>query len=90
MTTACLNGPAVRAWRSARGFTLKQLAERTQTTPSHISAMELGDKQPSWQMVERLAQAFEITPAVIINSPAPVNADTWPFAKGRARAERAA
>lgn len=39
--------------------TLRQLAEETGISYQHISDIELGKKDPSWEKLERLARALK-------------------------------
>jgi transcriptional regulator with XRE-family HTH domain len=54
-------GAHLRALRTARGLTQRQLAERCESNEPFISNLERGVKIPSLSMLIRLAHALECT-----------------------------
>ena len=53
-------GELVKFWRSARHYSQQTLAEKTGTTPRHISFLETGRSQPTTDMIVRLSQALDL------------------------------
>lgn len=51
----------IKRLRKDNGWTIKELARRTDMNPPHISRIETGKYQPSLETVEKLALAFEVT-----------------------------
>lgn len=56
---------AFRIIRAAFGLRQSELAERMPITASQLSLIEAGKRQPSLRVVDALAQAVEIPPALI-------------------------
>ncbi len=48
-------GRAIRVLRAERGFTQKQLADMTHTSPSRISLIECGRRDPNLRLLELYA-----------------------------------
>ncbi len=59
-------GAHLRALRSARGLTQKQLADRCESNEPFISNLERGVKIPSLSMLIRLAEGLECTMCVLV------------------------
>ena len=55
-------GSEMRQVRKARQLTLKQVAEETGISVSHLSAIERGAASPSLDVVHKIAQALDIEP----------------------------
>jgi transcriptional regulator with XRE-family HTH domain len=53
-------GKALRIARAIAGLQQKELAELAGIDPSHISLIEIGKRNPSVDMVEKLAKALQI------------------------------
>jgi transcriptional regulator with XRE-family HTH domain len=54
-------GARIRSLRSARGLTQEAVAARTDLTQKYVSALERGERTPSWGTLMAIAhQAFEI------------------------------
>ena len=53
--------PPVRVWRTHRGLTLAELAERTGTTDSTLSSIESGRKQGSVELFRRIARVLDVS-----------------------------
>lgn len=51
-------GAALRALREESGFTREQLCDRTEISVRHLSAIELGDKNPSSGTMIRLIRSM--------------------------------
>ena len=51
---------ATRLVRAARGISQGELAVRAQCSPSSISLIESGDREPSMKMAEALARALNV------------------------------
>lgn len=56
----------IRALRLERGWTLAELAERAQTSPSQIMKLEKATRRLDFDWVTKLAQAFEISERELI------------------------
>lgn len=61
-------GAVLRAHRLERELTLEQLSERVGVVHSFIHSLESGKKQPSLQMVLKLAAALGIRPGELVNA----------------------
>jgi len=59
-------GRILRRLRNAKGWSQEDLAVRLEISRSHIGRLETGEKQPSLNMLFRLADALEVQPSVII------------------------
>lgn len=55
-------GVVLRRLRHEHGFSQEVLGSRSKTQRKHISALELGDKQPTLKTIFRIAHALEIAP----------------------------
>ena len=60
-------GAHLRALRTARGLTQKQLADRCESNEPFISNLERGVKIPSLSMLIRLAEALECTMCELVH-----------------------
>ena len=56
------------ALRLATGLSQTQLAERVETSQSHIARIELGKTDPGTDMVVRLAAALHVDPIAVFNA----------------------
>ena len=63
-------GVVLRAYRHDRGLTLEQLSERVGVVHSFIHSLESGKKQPSLQMILKLAVALGVRPGELVNAAA--------------------
>ena len=55
-------GEKVRTLRKRQGYTLKQMAEILQfDSHSYLSAVEFGKKQPSVELVVKIAVLFDVS-----------------------------
>lgn len=61
-------GVVLRAYRQDRGLTQEQLSERVGVVHSFIHSMESGKKQPSLQMVFKLAAALDVRPGELVDA----------------------
>ncbi|MDL2316321.1 helix-turn-helix domain-containing protein [Desulfovibrio sp. OttesenSCG-928-A18] len=61
-------GVVLRAYRQERGLTLEQLSERVGVVHSFIHSLESGKKQPSFDMVLRLAAALNVRPGEFVDA----------------------
>ena len=64
----CLFSFNVRKWRTDKGLTQSQLAEKTGISVRHLSDIERADTFPSPEIIETIALAFEI-PSYILFLP---------------------
>lgn len=60
-------GEVLRAYRLEKQLTQEQLSERVDVIRPFISALENGTRQPSLDMVLRLAKALDITPGKLVD-----------------------
>lgn len=56
---------AVRLLRATKDLTQKELAERAKIDPAYLSMIETGRRNPSRDMLERLAGAAEIPTSLL-------------------------
>jgi transcriptional regulator with XRE-family HTH domain len=61
-------GVVLRAYRQERELTQEQLSERVGVVHSFICSMESGKKQPSLNMVLRLAAALGVRPGELVDA----------------------
>lgn len=54
-------GERVRSYRSERGYTLQELAERAELSPSYLSEIEKGRKKPSLKALEKISRALDVS-----------------------------
>ncbi len=60
-------GEILRAYRLERQLTQEQLSERVDVLRSFISSLENGTRQPSLDMILRLAKALDVTPGKLLD-----------------------
>ena len=53
-------GDTLRAERTERGLTLKQVAEGAHVSVSYLAEIERGEKDPSSKVVENIARSLDI------------------------------
>ncbi len=56
----------IRQWRTYRGLTLEQLAERLDMTASNLSMLERGQRGYAQETLERLADALQTDAASLL------------------------
>lgn len=59
-------GQVLKKWRKAEGLTQADLAERSDLHDTYISFLERGLRQPSLEVVLRLAEALETDGAQLV------------------------
>jgi transcriptional regulator with XRE-family HTH domain len=59
-------GQAIRSLRSRKGLSQKALAESAQITPSFLSQVEGGHRVASLTVLQRISDALDIAPEVLI------------------------
>ncbi|MGS2645955.1 helix-turn-helix domain-containing protein [Streptosporangium sp. G12] len=69
VTTIQQHGPAIRALRIKDGLSVEGLADMVGCVQSVISHIELEDKRPSEQMLNRIARALHVPVAAISREP---------------------
>ena len=57
---------AVREFRVERGMSQAELARRAGVTPSHVSLVESGKRQPSLGTLTRLSEALRVEPGRLL------------------------
>lgn len=65
-------GPRLRRLRQDRGWTLQQLVEVVGTDTGNLSRIERGEYYPRMEMLENIAQAFDLTVAELFTYGDPV------------------
>lgn len=55
-------GTAIRRLRTAAGFSQSKLAERLDVQASYISHLEAGRREPSLDLIRRMAEVLELPP----------------------------
>lgn len=58
-------GQAVKAIRTANGLTQEDLAAKADLHPTYISDVERGVRNPSWDVIARLAEGMGVPVATI-------------------------
>src|SRR5690625_4450272 len=53
-------GRRLRHFRARAGLTLRELAQAAETTPSHLSLIENGHREPRLALLKRLAEVLSI------------------------------
>jgi len=61
-------GIVLRIYRQEKGLTQEQLGERVDVVRSFICSLENGKRQPSLQMVLKLADALGVEPGDLVNA----------------------
>jgi transcriptional regulator with XRE-family HTH domain len=51
-------GTKLKELREAKGLTRYALAKLAGTSPIHVDGLEKDERQPSWEMVQRIAAAL--------------------------------
>jgi transcriptional regulator with XRE-family HTH domain len=55
----------VKNYRALRGFSQMKLAELCNTSTSYIGQIEIGNRFPSLEMIEKIAKALQIRPNLL-------------------------
>ena len=58
----------IKKYRKLRHLTQEQLAEKTNSSTNYIGTIETGKKFPSLNMIERIAEALEISSLLLFQS----------------------
>lgn len=58
-------GKAVKAVRAAQGLTQEDLAAKANLHPTYISDVERGVRNPSWDVIARIAEGMDVPVATI-------------------------
>jgi transcriptional regulator with XRE-family HTH domain len=66
MTVELTLGSAIRRLRQASGFSQKEFAERLAVTAPYLSRVEAGRKEPSVQLLKKIAHELEIPPGLLL------------------------
>src|SRR5699024_6390084 len=80
-------GRRVRHCRTQAGLTLRQLAERAGTTPSHLSLIENGHREPRLALLKDLAEVLDVDVEILLTAEQPPDRSAEPEV-GRERAQR--
>lgn len=82
-----LVGRRIRHERRARRMTLADLAAAVGSSPSHLSQIENGHRQPTLRMLAALGAAFELPAGELLNPQPPSRREALEIAVERAQAE---
>ena len=58
----------IKKYRKIRGFSQEMLAEKAETSTTHIGMVEIGKKFPSVRMLEKIAEALGIDTPELFNT----------------------
>jgi transcriptional regulator with XRE-family HTH domain len=59
-------GEAIRNLRAASGLTQKRLAELVGTSPTYLSHVEAGRREPSVTLLRALARVLDVPPGIFL------------------------
>lgn len=62
---------ALKAWRAERQISQETLAKRVSVTPGMIALIETGRRQPSADLLDRIAAVLDVKPGAIAFIPVP-------------------
>jgi transcriptional regulator with XRE-family HTH domain len=65
-TTSAQLGAAIRLLRKSRGMTIEGLAAEAEIHWTYLSGIENGKRNPSWEIIGKLATALEVSVADIV------------------------
>lgn len=60
-------GFRIKQYREAKGMSQEQLGEIIDTSNRHLSKVETGGKNPSLELVIKIANALDITPDILLS-----------------------
>lgn len=59
-------GDAVRFVRQSQGWEQKDLAQKAELSPSQISCIEKGSRDPSWDSLKRICNALGVSVSMVV------------------------
>jgi len=59
-------GEALKMFRTIHGYKAKELAEHLEISPSYLSEIENGKKTPSYELLEKYAEVFDVKLSTLI------------------------
>jgi len=59
-------GEALKMFRTIHGHKAKELAELLEISPSYLSEIETGKKKPSYELLEKYSEVFDIKLSALI------------------------
>lgn len=71
LSPLAVNGPLIRALREARGWDLNAFAALVEASPSFMSRVENGHRQPNLALRFRIAKTLGVKLAAITKEPVP-------------------
>ena len=71
-------GALIRARRQAAGLSLRALAERTGVSNAYLSQVERGRHEPSISVLKAIADALDVSPALLLARAGVLDDDTGP------------
>jgi transcriptional regulator with XRE-family HTH domain len=82
-----INPTALSAWRQERGLTRSALAKAVKCPQPHISRLEMGEREPSWSLLTKIADKLDVDVRVLIGPDETAFGEaSWPHARGRKKA----
>jgi len=58
-------GKNLKKFRNERGFTQAEFAEKCDTVTSYIGQIEIGNRVPSFELIEKFAEVLQIRPHLL-------------------------
>lgn len=62
-------GKNIRYWRKVRGMSQEEFADRAKLHPTYVSGIETGHRNPTVRIIERIATALDLEPAMLFLLP---------------------
>lgn len=59
-------GHALKVCRTAKGYSLEELAERAKLSQSYLSMIETGNRTPTLSSIDKIAAALEVPTPIIL------------------------
>jgi transcriptional regulator with XRE-family HTH domain len=59
-------GEALKMFRTIHGYKAKELAGQLEVSPSYLSEIENGKKSPSYELLEKYANVFDVKLSTLI------------------------
>lgn len=87
-----VNGHAVKAWREERGLTVTALAQAVGAPQPHLSRVEHGEREASFDLLGRVARVLAVDPKALVGPDEDLDSEfteeKWPHRRGGNRASR--
>lgn len=59
-------GDAIRWFRKRRGLSIEELAEEADIHTTYLSGIELGRRNPSWNIIRSLSEALDVEVSAVV------------------------